>query len=220
MDKQLITKVKKKKIFSKLPDSLVWRVLEKNDGNVKLARAELRKFLGVFLSNKVLKGEGVEVLKSHISSKGRNYDEFYGEIFEGFGGFESVVDLGCGVNGLSYNFLKKYVGGIVYVGLEASGQVVENVNRYFDKVGLNKKCNVIDMDLFDLEEVVKIVGGAKSPRCVFMLQVIDALEALEKNYSKKLLLKLKKVLDKGDVVVISMPLKSISGRKKFEARRT
>jgi hypothetical protein len=214
-----VLKVMEKREFSQLPTSIVERALEISKGDVKMARSFLRKYFGVFLTNKVLKGKTEKTLNSHISSKLRNYREFYGAIFEKDKSFKSVVDLGCGVNGFSYNFLTEVFGEIDYVGVEASGQIVENANYFFEKTNL-KNCKLIHRDLFDLESVKKILRDSNSPKVVFLFQVLDALEAIEKNFSKKLLLEIFSVLDEKDLVVISMPLKSISGRKKFEAERT
>jgi len=218
MDEALISAVKEKKVLSGLPNSLVWRFLEKNDLDIKATRAELRKFFGVFLTNKVLKGAGSEVLESHISSKGRDYNEFYGKVFGGLSGMGSVVDLGCGANGFSYGEVQGVLGDVDYIGIEATGQLVEAMNKYFENqefVG----AKVIWGDIFEFEEILDVVSGAKEPRVVMMLQVIDAMEAIKKDSSKEFLLGLRDVLNKGDTVVISMPMKSISGRKRFEASR-
>jgi hypothetical protein len=219
MDKELILKVKGKKIFSELPDGLIWRFLEKNNLEIKETRADLRKFFGVFLTNRVLKGVDKDILKSHISSKGRDYLNFYNEIFGDVKGIKSVIDLGCGANGFSYSFLEGVLGNINYHGVEAAGQLVKKMNDYFDLEGFGN-AGVVNLDLFEKEKVLKILSDSKSPKVVMLLQVIDALENLKKDYSKELLLGLKDSLESKDLVVISMPLKSISGRKKFEVRRT
>ena len=80
-----IEKIKQKKEFSGLPDSIVERAAKMAKGDVKESRALLRKYFGVFLTNRVLKGKGSvdEILSTHMSSKKRNYEKFYSEIFEG-----------------------------------------------------------------------------------------------------------------------------------------
>jgi len=83
------------------------------------------------------------------------------------------VDLGCGVNGLSYEYLPKGVG---YVGVEAAGQLVELMNSYFENEGFD--ASAVCLDLFDVDKVVEILKSAKKPRVVFMFQVVDALENL------------------------------------------
>ena len=62
-------KVKQKREFSQLPDSIIERALKKSDGDVKEARSILRKYFGVFLTNKVLKMSGEELLKIHFSKR-------------------------------------------------------------------------------------------------------------------------------------------------------
>lgn len=214
----LIVEVKKKKEFSNLPDSIVERALTISKENIKDARAFLRKYFGVFLTNKVLKGKTEEVLSSHISSKFRDYRLFYEKIFEGKKA-NSVVDLGCGANGFSYSFIREVLGEVDYIGVEASGQVVENTN-YFFKENKIRLAKVEHLDLFNLEEVLEITEKAKSPKAILILQTLDALESLERNYSKKLLLGLSDVVSKEDFLVVSMPLTSISGKKTFEAKRS
>ena len=217
MSKELVNEVKKKKEFSQIPNSIVEKILE-TEKDVKSARAALRKYFGVFLTNKVLKGKTAEVLESHISSKLRNYNEFYSRIFAGKK-FNSVIDLGSGANGFSYNFLKDELGEIEYLGVEASGQIVENTNEYFKKQKISK-ARVECLDLFDKKAVFDLINLMEEPKAILMLQVVDALESLERNFSKEFLIKMQENLTSEDLIVISMPLNSISGRKKFEARRS
>ena len=211
-----IFEVKKKKEFSMLPDSLVEKALELNEKDTKKTRAFLRKYFGVFLTNKVLKLEDEKILGSHISSKGRDYEFFYKKIL-GNEKFNSIFDVGCGVNGFSYSFLKKELENVNYVGVEAVGQITEKTNLFFKKNNFNAK--TLCMDIFDLTKIEKVFSYLESPKVIFLLQVIDALEGFEKNFSKKLLVFLKERISEKDLIVISMPMKSISGRNKFEARR-
>lgn len=217
MVKELVELVKQKKEFSQIPDSIVEKILE-TEKDVKSARAALRKYFGVFLTNKVLKGKTEKVLESHISSKLRNYGEFYKRIFSGKK-FNSVIDLGSGANGFSYNFLKEELGSVEYVGIEASGQIVDNTNEYFNSQKI-AKAKVECLDLFDKQAIFDLVNMSSEPRVILMLQVVDALESLERNFSKEFLIKLQENLTSEDLIVISMPLNSISGKKKFEARRS
>ncbi len=218
MDKGLINEVKLKREFSKLPDSIIEKALNSSNENVKEARAFLRKYFGVFLTNKVLKGKTEEVLESHISSKLRDYGEFYPRIFQNKK-FNSVIDLGCGANGFSYNFLREELGEIDYVGVEASGQVVENTNEFFKNQKITQGKSIC-FDLFNKETVLELIKKSKEPRAILLLQVVDALESVERNFSKELLLGIQDFLTSEDLIVLTMPLNSISGRKKFEARRS
>lgn len=212
----IIEEVKKKKEFSALPDSIVSRAVNASKQDVKESRALLRKYFGVFLTNKVLKGKlsPEEMLEAHISSKKRDYETFYKEIFEGITGINSVVDLGCGANGFSYKVLKEELGSINYVGIEAAGQLVDHMNKYFEeKLYL---AHAIVGDLFDINFVVDILEKQEKDRAVFLFQVVDALENLEKNFSKKFILEISKECE---LIVISLPTESLGGRKKFAVQR-
>jgi hypothetical protein len=206
---RLIEEVKKKKEFSGLPDSVVWRALIESGKDVKEARKILRKYFGVFLTNRVLKGKGL--LGSHLSSKKRDYEEFYSKIFEEVGDVRSVVDLGCGVNGFSYEFLPNDVS---YFGVEAAGQLVNQMNSFFDENGFAGEA--ICGDLFDLGLVDSVLEGAENPKVVFLFQVVDALESMKRDFSKELI---SFVMKNCDFLVISLPLFSLGGRKKFAVDR-
>jgi len=212
--KDLIEEIKNKKQFSELPDFVVERALEKSGGDVKEARALLRKYFGVFLVNKVFKGVDEKILQSHISSKDRCYDFLYKKIFETVDAVGSVVDLGAGVNGFSYGFFPE---DIVYVGVEAVGQLVRITNNYFKDRGF-EKAHVFHKDLFDLNFVLDILQKLEKdkPRVVFMFQVFDALEFFERDFSKKLLLEISR---ESEFIVLSFALKSLSGKKKFDVNR-
>jgi hypothetical protein len=256
---KLIKEVKKKREFSKLPDSIIERValsvytVEKNISSrenelyekiiVKKTREQLRKYFGVFLTNKVLKPKDVSnwkaILSSHISSKKRDYKRLYYEIFksksmkrvppikfndgseaeEGCNIFRSVVDLGSGVNGFSIFELHELTCLNEYYGIEASGQIVDLMNEFFDDCAKGFEAHAIWLDLFNIEEVKKIIRGASAPRAIFCFQVIDALEAIKKDFSKKFISEIVNELDEWDIFVLSFSTRSISGRKGFEANR-
>ncbi len=221
----LIFEVKKKREFSGLPDSLIDSVLSqkqmarKSDmEKIKLSRAFLRKYFGVFLTNKVLKLKDESILSSHISSKGRDYFSFYNQLFEGNLNFKSIIDLGCGVNGFSYSSFNEIFGEIDYLGIEAVNQLVEKMNLFFEENDYSL-AHAINLDLFDFDEIIELIKKTSFPRAILLLQVIDALEGIKKDSSKDLLVKLGEILLPDDVIIISMPMKSISGKNKFEAKR-
>jgi len=215
MNKKLILDVKKKKEFSLLPDSIVERALALSEFDLKATRAFLRKYFGVFLINKVFKGKDENVLKFHLSTRKRDYDDLYKKLFS-YEKFKSIIDLGCGVNGFSYNFLRKYFGDVNYIGVEAVGQIVENTNKYFQVMGFENAI-LLKKDLFYFD--FKFLKQIEGPKFVFLFQVADALEIFEKNFTKKFLLNLKNILEEKDKIVLSVPLKSLSsGLKKASGK--
>lgn len=106
-----------------------------------------------------------------------------------------------------------------YVAIEASGQVVDNMNSFFNSERLDSLCSARWLDLFDLKSVIEILENSRKPRLIFMFQLIDALESLEKDFSKKFITKISEVLNKEDRIVISLPIESLSGKTNFFVRR-
>ena len=227
MNEELLKKIIEKKEFSQLPKKDVELVFEKFENKelndyqkLKLTRDLLRKIYSSFSSRKLLrevKGRDVEwFLNKHKSTKERLpfYGDIYKKIFLGVTEKEiSVIDLGAGINGLSYNFFPKNLK-IKYIGIEAVGQLVDLMNKFF----LNEKINgkAIHESLFELEKIKKIIEKQKRPRIVFLFKVIDSLELIERNYSKKLL---KEIAPLADRIAVSFATRSLGRRSEFSARR-
>lgn len=218
----IVKKIKEKKEFSGLPDSLIEKVLNQKgikskseEEKIKLSREFLRKYFGVFLTNKVLKGNSEDVLKKHISSKNRDYDLFYNKISDIVDKkISSVIDVGCGINGFSFNFIKKYFGDIKYIGIESAKQLCDSQNEYFKKNNLDAK--IIHCDATDILAVKEIIKKTKSPKAIFMFQVMDAFENIRPNFFKEFISDAKHYLTKDDYIIISFSTKTLSGgNKKF-----
>ena len=227
MNKEIIKKIMSKKEFSDIPESLVERVIQKVYNKemderevVKKTRALLRKNLAAFLSRNLLKKKLLEtekILRSHTSTRERYpyYDMIYKEILRVVEEKEpSIIDLGAGINGLSYDYF--LINGYKprYIAIEAVGQLVDLMNQYFETHDINGRA--IKMDLFNLEELLEVVRNTDKPRIVFLFKLIDGLEIIERDYSKRLLLALKPLTD---LMVISIPTRSLSSRRKFRATR-
>ena len=215
-NKDLIDKIREKKEFLNLPVSLISRVLEMKDINkkqgeekVKEARAFLRKYFSVFITNKLVKGKLNEegILKKHISSKDRDYRSLYNRILKDE---EVIIDLGAGLNGFSY----RYLGKRRYIAIEAINVFVDIMNNYFKENKLNAQA--FQEDLFDPDKVLKIINNENGTKVIFMFNIIDALEKVERDYSKRLVLELSKHVDK---IVLSFPTKSLSGKTVFYTSR-
>ena len=216
MNKELIQEIKKKKVFSGLPDSLVKRVAKISGGDIKESRALLRRYFGFFLTNKVLKGKGnyKDLLKAHMSSRKRDYVELYKEIFSNIKGVGSVVDLGAGLNGFSYSYLKEVVGDVDYLAVEAVGQEVSHMNNYFRENNFSAKA--VCEDLFKVDKIKNLLKLQKRDRIVFLFRVVDALETLERDFSKKFISDIFLDCEK---IVLTLPTENLGGRKKFIVQR-
>jgi len=213
----LINEIKKKKEFSEIPDSIVKKILQmkkvrglEGKSKVKEARAILRKLFSAFLTKKMLTGKikDEEILSRHVSTKFRDYNKLYSRILDNE---KSLIDLGSGVNGFSYKYLRKKVK---YVGVEGVGQIVKLTNNYFKKNKVNGK--VIHEDLLNIKKILKIIKETEKPRIVFMFNIIDGLALIDKEKAKEMVRGVVGVVDK---VVLSFPVRSLGKRKEFKVKR-
>lgn len=224
--KELIEKVMQKREFSQLPLRDVEKAFEKFDkkefsdeDKVKKTRDFLRRIFSGFGGKKLLgwkEKSANYVLEKHLSTKERYayYEEVYERILKKLPKKINIVDLGAGVNGLSYSFFEKVGKDVNYVGIEAIGQLVDLVNGFFGKE--NIKGEAIHLSLFEKEKVKEIINKQKKPRIVFMFKVVDALEKFERDYTKKLL---EEIVPLCERVIISFATESWIKRKKFYVQR-
>lgn len=221
MDEEVYRKITEKKEYSSLPREDVLRaysLFEKRPVDetekVRLTRDLLHKVYSVFVSSKLLspKDKPEEwILRKHLSTRERlpYYSELYRKIF---GKEKTVIDLGAGVNGFSYKFFPRK---IEYVAFEPVGQLVELMNVYFKKKNFSGRA--FHESLFNIKLIEEEIKKTKSPRIIFLFKVVDSLEMVERNYSKKILGWAAGLAEK---VVISFATESISKRKKFKVERS
>jgi hypothetical protein len=126
----------------------------------------------------------------------------------------SIIDLGPGVNGLSYDYFKKLGKNVNYIGIEAIGQIVNLINGYFDKEKISGK--MFHISLFEIDKIKEIIRESSKPRIILLFKVIDSLEKIERDYTKKLL---DEIVPLSDKLVISFATESWMKRKKFYANR-
>lgn len=224
--KELIEKIEEKKEFSMLPEKDVESAFDKFDNDrysdeekVKLTRDLLRKTFSGFSGKKLLVSrdkEADEILKKHLSTRERYpyYQEIYERVLKNLPKKISIIDLGAGVNGLSYEYFSKVGKKVAYTGVEAVGQLAETVKNYFEKQKIEGKS--MHASLFETERMKKIIEEEEKPRVLFIFKVIDSLEKIERDYTKKLL---KEIVPVSDRVVVSFATESWMRRKKFFANR-
>ena len=242
---KLIKKIKEKKEYSSIPDSEVEKILDLFDvegkkytdkEKFKLTREMLMKLFSGTMSKKLLspnilnKKNVEEILKKHLSTRERfeHYEELYSKIFKGINSGKDkkekkevfVIDLGAGINGLSYNkFPEEFE--VNYVGVEIVGRLVDLMNVYFRKNKVSRTptgpAKAVQESLFNLKKVKNIVEETNKPRIVFLFKILDSLETRERDYSKKLLLELKNMGIKR--FVLSFSTESYIKKEKFKAKR-
>jgi len=226
MNQKIYEKIIQKKEFSNLPKKdveMAFGYFDKkeygDEEKIKLTRNLLRKIFSAFTSQKILKlkGKSAEwVLKKHLSTKERFefYEQVYGRTLKGEKKKLSVIDLGAGVNGFSYEYFSKLGYDVNYLGVEAMGQLVDLTNDYFFRAKFNSK--VLHLSLFELEKIKDIINSTLKPRVVFLFKTIDSLEMLQRNYSKDFLGTITPLVGR---VVVSFATKSLIKRSRFKVKR-
>jgi hypothetical protein len=232
MDKKVYEKIVSKKEFSKLPKKDVEKIWDlfarretSEEDKVKLTRDLLRKVYFAFGSLKLLNKKLIdkkpveEIMKKHISTKERFdfYLELYKILFSDYklGETLNIIDLGAGINGLSFKYMQEAKKDINYIGIEAVGQLVELMNHYFKNRGV-ENAHALQESLFELEKVKKLIKQIKGKKIVFLFKTLDSLEMIERNYSKELLREIVPLVDR---VVVSFATKSLISKKKFKVKR-
>ncbi|MBI5803596.1 hypothetical protein HY448_02830 [Candidatus Pacearchaeota archaeon] len=226
MNQEIYNKITAKKEFSHLPKKDVeiafHHFQKRNVGDlekIKLTRELLHKVFGAFGSRKLLnlKYKSPEwVLKKHLSSRERftHYKDIYSRILKDEERKLTIIDLGSGVNGFSYNYFKDLGFDVDYLAIESMGQFTDLMNFYFEK---NKaRARAIHLSLFELEKLKEVISESKKPRIALLLKVVDSLEMIKRDYSKEILSELSKICEK---IVVSFATRSMIKRKRFSAKR-
>lgn len=226
-NEKIIKKIIQKKEYSQLPKKDVEMALSifakekySDEEKIKLTRKLLREIFSSFSSQKLLslKNKTNEwILRKHISTRERlpHYEELYKRILKGLNKKISVIDLGSGVNGFSYNYFSKLSFDVNYIAIEGMGQLVNLMNHYFKKEEI--KGEAVHLSLFDLEKVKGIIRKQRKPRVVFLFKTIDSLEILKRDYSKGFLLQISPFVDR---IVVSFATRSMMKRERFKVKRS
>jgi SAM-dependent methyltransferase len=184
-------------------------ILIKGPGEAKskLVRAKLRKISTSALPPKFYKkfktlDFSKELLNWHRSTRERLeiYPWLIQEIQKRG---KTIVDLGCGFNLLAlfyFNFTPKS-----YFGYDIDGAVTDFVQRFAKENNINAQVKCEDISDLDIES---------SDVCL-AFKVLDALEELEWNITKKILQEIKK---KCKHIIVSFSNISLSGRSRLKTR--
>lgn len=223
---KLLKKIMSKKEYSGLPEKDVERAFDMFDKEnysdlekVKLTRELLKRIFTAFMGRKIMNPKDKDArwfLLRHVSTKERFdfYDKIYNRLFRGIKEKEiSVIDLGAGINGLSYGFFPKNKR-INYFGIEGVKQLVDVVNYFFRKNKIGAK--MVHESLFELEKIKKLIKTQKKPRIIFLFKTVDSLEMLERNYTKKFLNELVPLCER---FVVSFATRSLFKKQMFKVRR-
>ncbi len=216
----IIRLIKKKKPLDRLDDNFVKGFLESflksnyklkkkaDDGKikkrdikliVKKTRNELNRIYGQFWS------EGLS-LEGHRSTKERAdfYSSIYSKIFSITGSAKKILDLGCGLNPLTYNLIPNYKN-IYFVSSELTSYDCNNLRRIFNKD--NIKGEVIKADL-------RFYDKFPDTDVCFMFKLLESLETKGHKTAERLLTGIK-----AKYFAASFSTSDVNGRRMNYPRR-
>jgi len=224
---EILEKITEKKEFSQLPKKDVERAYERferrqcsDEEKIRLTRDLLRRAFTAFMGRKIMNPKDKDArwfLLRHVSTKERFdfYERLYSRILNDFDKKEiSIIDLGAGINGLSYYFFEKIGRKVKYIGVEGVKQLVDVVNYFFNKNKINAV--VINESLFEIKKIKEIVKEQKRPRICFLFKTVDSLEMLKRDYTKEFLSEIVPLCDK---FVVSFATRSLFKKHLFKVRR-
>jgi len=200
--------IKESSKYRDLSDKIVQRIIDENpDLGIKEIKAKLHRLYGAFQTtkrskrDKLLENGDIEgILKTNRSSKERlgDYNILYKKIFAITGIPKRIIDLGCGLNPISYVYLgckPKYSAYDVNEG------EINFINKFFEKFGIDGKAEVFDL----VSEDVKNLHEAD---VCFLFKVLEVIEDKGYKLAEKIV---------SDVncrfVVVSFATETLSGRK-------
>jgi Na+/phosphate symporter len=114
LNKKLVKNIIKENLNKKYEELIKNKRFKTKDFKkfVRIVRAQLRRQYGAFQLNikrreLLERKDYVNLLKSHQSSKERlkYYEKFYKELFAITGKPDSIIDIGCGMNPISFEYM-------------------------------------------------------------------------------------------------------------------
>ncbi len=152
-----------------------------------------------YLKNK----EFDKILATSISSKERleDYNKLYKDIFSITGKPESILDLGCGLNPVSYHYMN--IDKLNYYAYDIDKDDINFLNKYFSLIKVKGKAYVKDLS--------KISFVKKLPKAdvCFMFKLLDPLE---KGKGHKLSEEIISSLN-CKYIIVSFSTKTVSGKR-------
>lgn len=209
---ELIQKLKQKKELSDLDDNFIkQRILnyirEKSLSDKfkdkKFVRTRYYKKMFKDIRRKLHEIYGVfraDTFKEHPSIKERlvYYKQIYYNIFSITGKPKKILDLGCGLNPMSYKYLgcKPY-----YYASDISNSDLKQVYKYF-------RVNKIKGKVFTFNLVDDSYKKLPKANVCFLFKVLESLESIKNNISERIIKELR-----CDWIVVSFSKKQIGGAK-------
>ena len=219
----LINKIKSKK-YASLSDEVIEQEINtfirknqkaKDKEIIKGVKERLHKIYGSFQVKKKKKRDVLleelkkspnsidqhrKILETNLSTKERlkAYNTLYYRIFQITGQPKSILDIGSGINPISYPFLEC---SPKYLSLEIDQEDVDFVNKYFKIKGIKGKAELKAINKNNIKDLPKA-------DITFLFKIIDPLESKKSHkFSEQLLTELK-----SKYIVASFSTKTVSNK--------
>jgi hypothetical protein len=183
---------------------------------IKEVRAKLRRSYGLFRVEKETKKlkqlakekKYSEILKTHSSTKERLpfYNQLYQKIFNITKEPKTILDLGAGLNPLSYDFMKTKSE---YYAYDLSKEEVQIINQFFKNKKINGKAGILD--LLETKKVKKL----PTADVAFLFKMTDVLDKGKGHKTSEEVIK----AIPAKFIVVSFPTLTMSGKPMNHPRR-
>jgi len=178
---------------------------------IKEVRAKLRRSYGLFrvekeskdLKELFKKKDYQKILETHSSTKERLsfYDQLYQKIFKITGIPKTILDLGSGINPLSFSHMN--LKNVNYFAYDLSKEEVKILNQFFKDQKIKGKAGILD--LLQIEKVKKLPKA----EVAFLFKMTDVLDKGKGHKTSENVIK----AIPAKFIVVSFPTLTISGKK-------
>jgi len=175
---------------------------------VKKIRGELHKAYGSFQDDKskrdsFLKAKNYDaVLNTSVSAKERLpfYTQLYKDIFSLTGEPKIILDLGAGLNPVSYSYMG--LSSVTYYSYDINTDDVDFLNRFFKIANVDGKASILNL------RKMSLVKKLPSADVCFMFKVLDPLEKKGHTLSERIIMSVP-----AKYIIVSFATKTLSGNK-------
>jgi 16S rRNA (guanine(1405)-N(7))-methyltransferase len=235
---QLLHEIKRNKKYSTITDEIVLEeinnYLKKNKlekitkQDIKEIRNQLHRLYSSYLrGNKSKRNKLIEQLKENpnsldiinkilatsVSAKERleGYENIYNEIFNITGKPKTIVDIGCGLNPISYPYI--HVKELTYYCYDIDTEDIDFLNEFFKIMkpyGLNGKAQILNAR--NLQEIAHL----PSSDITFIWKLIDLINTKDSKPGEELI---QLLINKTKFIVASFATRTIGGKPMNLPRR-
>lgn len=194
----------KKHIRKKLRD--LHGVFQKNKPSQRKQEVYIKQKIFCFYNEKTQK-----LLKTHRSTNERinYYESTYTEIQKETGKIEKLVDLGCGLNPLSYTLLKELREVFC---VDINEEEINFIQKFLNEARIKGEAQILDLTKKENQNIIK--EKTKNTDACFLFKTLDGLERIRKGASRDLLNNIK-----SKNIVVSFSTKTISGKNQISTER-